>query len=137
MVLRTPNCLVIWRQARHYVPEYSYCVFRGVNTPTLSAHPLHQQAYRHTPDSLATRTLRELDPDFIGMVSNMIVNNNQALQGQQYAYDNYGYNNADMQYIDEPGCTSAAVLGIVFVECMRGMHQVYLEDWMLVIRCCP
>ena len=78
-------------------------IVSSVNTPTFSAHPLHQQAYRHTPDSSAPGTPRELDPDFIGVVGNMAGNNNQALQGQQYAYDDYGYNNADMQCIDEPG----------------------------------
>ena len=75
----------------------------SVNTPTLTVHPLQHQAYRNTPDSSAPGTPRELDSDFIGVIGNMSMNNNQSMmRGQQVGYDDYDYGGADMQYIDEP-----------------------------------
>ena len=76
----------------------------SVNTPTLSVHPLHQQAYRSTPDSSAPCTPRELDSDYIGVIGNMNMDSQQLMQGQQYGNDEYGYgySRTDIQCIDEP-----------------------------------
>ena len=82
----------------------------SVNTPTLSAHPRHQQQFRNSPDSSAPGTPGELDPDFVGTVGNMSMANNgwghmQYPQMSQQPYDNYGFGSgAEMLdlCIDEP-----------------------------------
>jgi transcription factor SFP1 len=58
----------------------------SVNTPTLNAFPLQQQQqqFRHTPESSAPGTPAELDPEFMGGMNNMSMDQTQSfLQGQQ------------------------------------------------------
>lgn len=75
----------------------------SVNTPTLSAHPLHhQQQYLNTPDSSTPGTPSELSSDLAGEYNNLGM-----LSNQQNQYPNYGgYGSAGNEpldlYIDEP-----------------------------------
>ena len=77
----------------------------SVNTPTLSAHPLQQQQFRNTPDSSAPGTPGELDPDFLGTIDNMNMNNSQNIGGLPLDYNSYGFGNGNEMLdlcIDEP-----------------------------------
>ena len=70
----------------------------SVNTPTLSAHPLHQQQFRGTPDSSAPGTPPEVDPDFVGNLGNLSVDTQQD-------FGMFGYGNGNdlgAMYIDDP-----------------------------------
>lgn len=77
----------------------------SVNTPTLSAHPLQQQ-FRQTPDSSAPGTPGELDPEFLGTVGNMSVDNaQQFMPAQQQDFSGFGFGNGNEMLdlcIDEP-----------------------------------
>ena len=75
----------------------------SVNTPTLSAHPRHQQQYVPTPDSSAPGTPGEPMIDYAG--------GNMLMSGQPFLQDPYQFNNfydfGDSHdiaslYIDEP-----------------------------------
>ena len=94
----------------------------SVNTPTLSTHPRHPRqlvinADIQTPDSSAPGTPRELDPDFVGGVGNMSMDNGGQFfpggPGYSHAHGGgggggvaYGYapgaNGISQLYIDEP-----------------------------------
>ena len=101
----------------------------SVNTPTLSAHPRHPRqlvinADVRTPDSSAPGTPRELDPDFVGGVSNMSMDNSGQFfpSGQGYTHAHgggnaaYGYtpgaNGISQLYIDEPAKALAHPQGL-------------------------
>lgn len=77
----------------------------SVNTPTLVAHPLQQQ-FRQTPDSSAPGTPGELDPEFLGGVGNMSVDNTQQFMPiQQQGFSGFGFGNGNEtvdRCIDEP-----------------------------------
>ena len=76
----------------------------SVNTPTLSAHPLQQQ-FRHTPESSAPGTPRELDPDFLGNLDSMSMDNAQQFLPQQQDFGGFGFGNGNEMLdlcIDEP-----------------------------------
>ena len=89
----------------------------SVNTPTLSAHPRHPRQLavgvgNGTPDSSAPGTPHELDPDFVGDVGNMSMDNTgrffgsglpvagQNPSGLGYAMG--GGSSIGQLYIDEP-----------------------------------
>ncbi|MCJ1479615.1 Transcriptional regulator of ribosomal biogenesis proteins [Lambiella insularis] len=78
----------------------------SVNTPTLSAHPLQQQQFRNTPDSSSPGTPAELDPDFMGVMDNMSMDNAQmSMHGLPLNYNAYGFGNGNEMLdlcIDEP-----------------------------------
>ncbi len=78
----------------------------SVNTPTLSAHPLHQQQYLNTPDSSAPGTPGELSSDLVGDYGHMSMGNNQQMMQSQYqSFMCYGSANANETpdlYIDDP-----------------------------------
>jgi transcription factor SFP1 len=87
---------------------YNNPTVSSVNTPTLSAHPLHQQQLRRTPDSSAPGTPGELDPEFLGHIGNMSMDNNASnflpQQGNfEFSGYNFGNNNELLDLcIDEP-----------------------------------
>ena len=75
----------------------------SVNTPTLSTYPMQQQ-YRSTPDSSAPGTPAELEPEFLGNVNNMSMNQ-QLMQDPQQLYSGYAFGNGNEMLelcIDEP-----------------------------------
>ena len=78
----------------------------SVNTPTLSAHPLHhQQQYLNTPDSSAPGTPGELSSDLIGDYNSLSMLSNQPnMQNQYQNYGGYGSGGNEPLdlYIDEP-----------------------------------
>ncbi len=75
----------------------------SVNTPTLSAHPLHhQQQYLNTPDSSAPGTPGELSSDLVGDYNNLAMLSNQQNQYQNYGVYGSGGNEPLDLYIDEP-----------------------------------
>jgi len=77
----------------------------SVNTPTLTAHPLQQQ-FRQTPDSSAPGTPGELDPEFLGTIGNMSMDNaQQFMPNQQQDFNGFSYGNGSEMLdlcIDEP-----------------------------------
>ena len=64
----------------------------SVNTPTLSANPRHQQ-FKTTPDSSAPGTPGELDPDLLGNLGSMSMNQ---------PFGGFGTAEAGQLYIDNP-----------------------------------
>ena len=70
----------------------------SVNTPTLSAHPLHQQQFKGTPDSSAPGTPAELDSDLVGNLGSMSMD-----PQLDFATLRYGSgNDLGAVYIDDP-----------------------------------
>ena len=64
----------------------------SVNTPTLSANPRHQQ-FKTTPDSSAPGTPGELDPELLGHLGSMSMNQ---------PFGGFGNADAGQLYIDNP-----------------------------------
>lgn len=95
-----PTTPVAGGRAFHNNPTVS-----SVNTPTLSAHPLQQQ-FRTTPDSSAPGTPSELDPDFVGNLNNMTMENAAAFMAanQPQDFNNFGFGQNEMLElcIDDP-----------------------------------
>ena len=76
----------------------------SVNTPTLSAYPLQQQS-RYTPESSAPGTPRELDPEFLGNLDSMSMENAQHYMPQPQDFRDFGFGNGNEMLdlcIDEP-----------------------------------
>ena len=82
-------------------PIYHNPTVSSVNTPTLSAHPLHQHQFRGTPDSSTPGTPAELDADFVGNVGSMSMDTQQDLQTFGCGNSVYG-NDLGAMYIDDP-----------------------------------
>jgi transcription factor SFP1 len=109
----------------------------SVNTPTLSAHPLQQQ-FRQTPESSAPGTPGELDPEFIGTIGNMSMDNGQQfMPSQQQDYSVYGFGNGTANEmldlcIDEPARrlyrANGALQNQAQIQARLGNNTVYTAD---------
>jgi len=105
--LRTSQPTTPVSAGRPSLPFQNNPTVSSVNTPTLSAHPLQQQHYRHTPDSSAPGTPGELDDDFGGNLPGDVSmpGNSQFLQNINPGYGGFGFGNGNDMLdlcIDEP-----------------------------------
>lgn len=92
----------------------------SVNTPTLTTHPVQQQAYMPTPDSSAPGTPGEMDNGFVGNMGpiddTMNLDNNQEFLRNQYGnFNNFQFGNGNDMLdlcIDEPAKRLFSATGV-------------------------